>query len=228
MTGLDALQRLRRRGRANKAIETDAKRTGCSSPGRKAPCRRSSYKATRPRGRNPPRKRHREPLILRALTLAVWSSPEAMDLGRVGAARPSRWRTISSKWASDPLLCGYDLCRFCPFSGGRIWTFRATVALCRALLEDVVKQLLRTQGIFPIRPDNIRSFRTLLNSIPSRFWSNEERDIADKEIKDRGDAAMHEGEARFTEDEAWRTLVLTTRLIQALVNRGGLQDRKAQ
>jgi hypothetical protein len=106
--------------------------------------------------------------------------------------------------------------------------FRATVALFRALLEDAVKQVLRTQGIFPIRPDNIVFFRTLLKSIPSRFWSNEELDIANNEIKDRGDAAMHEGQARFTEDEARRILVLTTRLIQALVNRGGLQDRKAQ
>ena len=99
--------------------------------------------------------------------------------------------------------------------------FRATVALCRAVLEDVVKRVVQVQEIRAIRDD----FDVLINCIPPALWSPKAKEVAHT-IRLKGNDAMHDSEVSFSEDEAWRILVRATELIRLLINRGGLQRRQ--
>ena len=100
--------------------------------------------------------------------------------------------------------------------------FRATIALCRAVLEDVFRRVVRLRhtGVGPI-PINEDHLDVLINCLPSELLSPKAKTVA-HEIRQRGNQALHSAEADFAEDETWRVLTLTGRLVELLVNRGGL------
>jgi hypothetical protein len=101
--------------------------------------------------------------------------------------------------------------------------FRTTFAICRAVLEDVLRRAVREQqkigpGAIPIDDENLY---ILINCIPERFLSAEDAGIA-RRIKNRGNHALHDADASFSEDQAYTVLYQTTRIIRLLINGGAL------
>lgn len=100
----------------------------------------------------------------------------------------------------------------------RLGVFRAAAALCRATLERTLRMILENgldrDVALPIDRDDLA---ILINSIPERLLKKPGRDFA-HEIRMMANDALHFGRT-LSEDEAWRLLVLTTRIVQALLDR---------
>jgi len=96
--------------------------------------------------------------------------------------------------------------------------FRASIAVCRAMLEYVVKQVARAGSVIT------REFRVALDQVPDGILSPDERKLAG-EIYDLGNLAVHDPKYPLDEDRAHETLQNTATLIEAIINRGGLIRR---
>jgi len=100
--------------------------------------------------------------------------------------------------------------------------FRATAALCRSMLEDILRRAAKARalegGPIPIADD---SLDVLINCIPSSLLGREEKQHAHY-IRIKGNAAMHEPRSAFSEKESWQLLSDTFGLIEKVINRGGL------
>lgn len=94
----------------------------------------------------------------------------------------------------------------------------AVAALCRATLERTLRIILDkgldTDLAIPIDRDDLV---VLISSIPDRLLKKTGRDLA-HEIRKTANDALHYGR-ELSEDDAWRLLVLTTRIVQALLDR---------
>ncbi len=100
----------------------------------------------------------------------------------------------------------------------RFGLFRAVLAICRALLEDVVKHI-PNKAAEPIRPDGLAN---LLSCLPASIISPADRELAFK-VKNRGDDAMHKADFEPDESEAARDLSDTSALIQRLTENDDLR-----
>jgi len=100
--------------------------------------------------------------------------------------------------------------------------FRAAVALCRALLEDLLRRIVQARplGVGPV-PINDEHLDVLINCIPSDLLSPRAKTLA-HEVRTRGNAALHDAGVQFSEEETWRLLAATRRLVELLINRGAL------
>lgn len=97
--------------------------------------------------------------------------------------------------------------------------FRASTALCRSVLEDLLRNVVsaRGQGTWPAPIDDER-LDVLINCLPNDVLNLKWKEFA-HEIRKAGNRAMHDGEVGFDEVEAWHILVLTRRLVEVLLNR---------
>jgi uncharacterized protein DUF4145 len=102
--------------------------------------------------------------------------------------------------------------------------FRAAIALCRAVLEDVLRRFARVRslGVGPV-PINDEQLDVLINCVPSTLLSPKGRTVA-HEIRMAGNRVLHDAEASFSEDDAWRMVALTRKIVELLINRGGLKE----
>jgi hypothetical protein len=100
--------------------------------------------------------------------------------------------------------------------------FRATAALCRAMLEDVLRRVAKARitdgGPTPIFDDNLS---VLINCMPSSLLGRDEKKRAHN-IRERGNDAVHEPDSKFSESESWQLLTDTCGLIEHVINHGGL------
>jgi hypothetical protein len=100
----------------------------------------------------------------------------------------------------------------------RLGIFRGVAALCRATLERALRTIIdigHDEDIAaPIDRDDLA---ILINSIPDRLLKKPGRDLA-HEVRKKANDALHAG-MQMSEDEAWRLLVVTARIVQALLER---------
>lgn len=102
--------------------------------------------------------------------------------------------------------------------------FRAAIALCRAVLEDVLRRSTRVRslGVGPV-PINDEQLAVLIKCTPPTLLSPRARTVAD-EIRLTGNRALHSPEASFSEGDAWRIVALTRKIVELLINRGALKE----
>ncbi len=97
--------------------------------------------------------------------------------------------------------------------------FRAAIALCRAVLEDVLRRVIQAQcseaGPIPI---NAERLDVLINCVPLDLLNPEDRKIAHL-IRLQGNKALHNAEVHFSEDTTWLVLITTGRLVELLLRR---------
>jgi hypothetical protein len=99
----------------------------------------------------------------------------------------------------------------------RLGTFRGVAALCRATIEKTL------QIIFEVgRDDDLAvpyrdKLEVRINSLPDRLLTRTGRESA-HDIRRIANGVLHRGRD-LSEDEAWRLLVQTTRIVQALLDR---------
>jgi len=102
--------------------------------------------------------------------------------------------------------------------------FRAAVALSRAVLEDLLRRVarFRSMGVGPV-PINDERLDVLIKCMPESLLNAGARAIA-HEVRTAGNDALHGADASFSEDEAWRVLALTRKVVELVINRGGLNE----
>jgi hypothetical protein len=103
--------------------------------------------------------------------------------------------------------------------------FRAAIALCRAVLEDVLRRSTRVRrslGVGPV-PINDEHLDVLIKCTPPTLLSPGARTVAD-EIRLTGNRALHSPEDSFSEDDARRIVALTRKIVELLINRGALKE----
>lgn len=100
----------------------------------------------------------------------------------------------------------------------RLGIFRGVAALCRATLESVLRRIVAV-GLDPdvAAPIDRDDLHILIDSIPDRLLNRSGRSFA-HQIRSSANNVLHEG-VELSEDDAWRLLVLTARIVQALFER---------
>ena len=99
----------------------------------------------------------------------------------------------------------------------RFGLFRAVFAICRAILEDVTREIVCRLPNAPNPIDDTR-LDVLINCLPDCVLPLRERSWAHA-IRQEGNAAVHEATREFDFQEAWAALSTTTQLVQRLLNR---------
>lgn len=102
--------------------------------------------------------------------------------------------------------------------------FRATTAICRAVLDDLVHRVVEVQGA-PIPIKNILD--KWIDSVPQCFLPLDEREAAQR-IRKLGNKALHDPNAIFLDEDVWCVLTETCGLVERMINRGGLVSDKGQ
>jgi hypothetical protein len=101
--------------------------------------------------------------------------------------------------------------------------FRATAAICRSALERMVDLVL---DVHPSKvtavPYTRSDLEASINCVPEEFLSAKGRTLA-HDIRVLGNKVLHRAH-NPSEAEAWRALVLTARLAEAITNRGGFSS----
>jgi Domain of unknown function (DUF4145) len=103
---------------------------------------------------------------------------------------------------------------------------RATFALCRAALEELLEEVATAREI-KLRVLDLgkeRKLRRLIDAIPEAILDRARKDAA-HEIANWGNAALHESGAL---PHAWDTLAKTIWLIEWIVNRGSLRTPRTE
>lgn len=98
--------------------------------------------------------------------------------------------------------------------------FTATIAVCRTILEDTLRQLITANPDSVALPLNRDDLHILINSLSDKILPPEEKTIALR-IKERGNQALHDGERLFSESQAHAVLFYTSKIVRLLLSRFG-------
>jgi hypothetical protein len=99
----------------------------------------------------------------------------------------------------------------------RFGLFRAVFAICRALLEDVIRDVVSR---LPHAPDPIddTNLQVLIGCLPNSMLPLRARSLA-HEVRENGNSAVHDASRAFDIVAAWRNLRVTAQLVQLLLER---------